>query len=108
MIFARTLNNQPTMMPKYKIEFSAGSASHPQAFVHHYETDDPVTCEQHVADLLELRCKLRTIKHDGVELPRKEFDRVVKNALGMLAARHVCGSLGIDSDEAHVRFGTPA
>jgi len=96
------------MMPKYKIEFTAGSGSHPQPFVHHYETDDPVTCEQYVADLLEMRCKLRTIKHEGVELRGKEFDRIVKNALGMLAARHVCGSLGIDTDEAHVRFGTPA
>lgn len=95
------------MIPKYKIEFSANSSAHPQ-LVHHYETDDPVTCEQYVADLLELRCKLRAIKHEGMDLPRKEFDRVVKNALGMVAARHVCGSLGIDSDEAHMRFGTPA
>jgi hypothetical protein len=33
---------------------------------------------------------------------------MIKTAAGMLASRHLCASLGIDSVEAHDRFGTPA
>ena len=33
---------------------------------------------------------------------------MVKTAAGLLATKHICRSLGIDSAEAHHRFGSPA
>jgi hypothetical protein len=43
-----------------------------------------------------------------VDLPKPEFDRVVKTAAGMLASKHVCASLGINPEEERYRFGFTA
>lgn len=52
--------------------------------------------------------RIKTIRHEGVELPRAEFDRVVKTAAGMLVSKRICASLGIKPDEEHFRFGFAA
>ena len=67
-----------------------------------------MACEEFLVELLGRGFKIRAIHHEGVDLPKREFDRMIKNAAGILASQHVCASLGIDSDEAHTRFGTPA
>jgi hypothetical protein len=51
---------------------------------------------------------IKSVSHEGVALPRIEFDNMIKSAVGMLATRHICRSLGVDSVEAHHRFGFPA
>ena len=51
---------------------------------------------------------IRAIKHEGLDLPKPEFDRVVKTAAWMLASKHVCASLGIKADEEKFRFGFTA
>ena len=52
--------------------------------------------------------KISSMLHEGVALPGVDFDRMVKTAAGILTSRHICRSLGIDSAEAHHRFGSPA
>jgi hypothetical protein len=91
------------MLPKYTVEYTTQFKKHAQT--NHYSTDDPVACEEFVEELLERRFPIRAIKHEGLDLPKHEFDRVVKTAAGMLASKHICASLGIKSDEEKYRFG---
>ena len=94
------------MLAKYAIEYTTQFRNHAQT--NHYTTDDPVACEEFVADLLEAGCLIRSIRHEGMDLPQREFDRIVKTAGGMLASRHICASLGIKPEEEHFRFGFTA
>ncbi len=94
------------MLPKYTIEYSTKIRKQPQ--LHHYSTDDPVACEQAIEELLEHGLRIRTIKHEGLDLPKHEFDKMVKTAAGMLASKTICVSLGIKPDEERFRFGFAA
>jgi len=94
------------MMPKYTVEFSTQFRKH--ALINHHSTDDPVACEEFVEELLERGFAIRGIRHDGMELPKPEIDRMIKNAAGMLASKHVCTSLGIKPEEERFRFGFAA
>ncbi len=91
------------MIPKYTVEYTAQFRKHAQS--NHYSTDDPVACEEFVEELLERGFPIRAIKHEGMELPKHEFDRIIKTAAGMMASKHICASLGIKSDEEKFRFG---
>jgi len=92
-------------MAKYKIEYSIPFNRHAEHL--HHLTNDPVECEEFLTELLEKKFKIRNVFHDGIELPRVELDRMIKTAAGILAGRHVCSALGIDSVEARHRFGLP-
>ena len=94
------------MLPKYTIEYTMPFRKH--ANTSHHSTDDPVACEEFVEELLERGFAIRAIKHEGVELPKHDFDRIIKTAAGMLASKHVCASLGIKADEEKFRFGFTA
>jgi hypothetical protein len=94
------------MLPKYTVEYTTPFRRHTQPS--HYSTDDPVACEEFVEELLERGLVIRAIKHEGVDLPRHEFDRIVKTAGGMLASKHICASLGIKAEEEKFRFGFTA
>lgn len=94
------------MLPKYTVDYAAHFRRHTQP--NHYTTDDPVACEEFVEELLERGITINAIKHEGVELPRPEFDRIVKTAAGMLASKHICASLGLKADEERFRFGFTA
>ena len=94
------------MIPKYTIEYSAVLKRHTP--ISHFSTDDPVACEGFVQELLEGGYKIRGIKHEGVDLSRTEFDRMIKTAAGALAASRICFSLGIRPEEEHHRFGFAA
>jgi hypothetical protein len=115
------------MLPKYTVEYTTQfkqyrltnhystddpvvcSICRPQIqeskMTYHYSTDDPVACEEFVEELLERGFVIRAIKHEGVELPKQEFDKLVKTAAGMLASKQICASLGIKPEEQHYRFG---
>ena len=93
-------------MAKYKIDYEIKFHGHTQK--HQHLTDDPVAVEQFLSELLERGFAIDGIAHEGVPLPRNESDRLIKTAAGMLATRHLCASLGIDTIEAHHRFGSPA
>ena len=94
------------MIPKYTVEYTASLRTKVQPS--HYSTDDPVACEEFVEELLERGFPIRGIKHEGVDMPKEDFDRMVKTAAGMLASRHICTSLGIKPEEEKYRFGFAA
>ncbi len=104
----KVFNSKPTttMLAKYKVEYAIPFHGHDQP--HHYLTDDPVTCEGFITQLLERGFKIRDVLHEGVALPKVDFDRLVKTAAGVLASNCICKSLGIDRAEAHHRFGVPS
>lgn len=103
---AQTSNPLPIMLPKYKVTYDIDQ--HGKLPASHFTTDDPVTCETFLTDLLDRKLHIREIAHEGVALPPKQFDEMVRSAVLQLASRHVCTSLKISTDEAHVRFGLPA
>ena len=94
------------MLPKYSVEYTIQFRRH--ALSNHFSTDDPVACEEFVEELLDRGITIRAIKHEGVDLPKNEFDRIVKIAAGMLASKHICISLGIKASEENFRFGFTA
>ena len=94
------------MLPKYTIEYTTQFRKHAQ--LNHHSTDDPVACEEFLEELLERGFAIRGIRHEGVGLPKIDFDRLVKNAAGMLASKRICASLGIKPDEEKYRFGFTA
>ena len=94
------------MLPKYTVEYSTQFKKHAQT--NHYSTDDPVACEEFLEELLARGFRIQAIKHEGLDLPNHDFDKMIKNAAGMLASRRICGSLGIKPDEEKFRFGFTA
>jgi hypothetical protein len=94
------------MLAKYKIEYAIPFHGHEQE--HHYTTDDPVSCEEFLSELLERGFKIKEVLHQGAALPKPDFDKFVKTASGILVSKHICRSLGIDRAEAHHRFGFPS
>jgi hypothetical protein len=94
------------MIPKYTVEYTTRFRTPVQAS--HHSTDDPAACQEFVEELLERGFPIRAIKHEGLDLPRTEFDLMVKHAAAMLASRHICASLGIKPDEEKYRFGFAA
>ena len=94
------------MIPKYTVEYSSGFRR--GSLANHYSTDDPVTCEEFVEHLLDQGYVLKSIKHEGVELERAEFDKLVHDAANMLVSRKICASLGIKAEEERFRFGFAA
>jgi len=73
-----------------------------------YHTDDPIACQEFLTALLERGLRIREIRHEGVALPVKESDRLIKAAASVLAAQHVERSLGLKAEEVHYRFGFTA
>jgi hypothetical protein len=94
------------MIPKYTVEYGANFRKH--AFAQHYSTDDPVSCEEFVEELLERGFAVKSIKHEGVDLPKVDFDRIVRDAANLMASRKICASLGIKPEEERFRFGFAA
>lgn len=93
------------MLTKYSIEYSLCFRRHSPPEHHHFYTDDPIACEEFIQDLLERGMGIHAIKHEGVDLPPHDFDRMVKVAASGLAARHICTSLHIKPEEERHRFG---
>jgi hypothetical protein len=91
------------MLAKYTIEYSTRLRGY--APVNHYGTDDPVAAEEFLNELLEHGCRVHGIKHEGMDLPAPDFDRMLKTAAGMAAAKRLCASLGIKPEEEKFRFG---
>ena len=91
------------MLPKYTVEYSIRERD--DAPLKHYGTDDPVACEEFLNELLDTGSRVHAIKHEGIELPPVDFDRMLKTAAGMAAAKRLCRCLGIKPDEERFRFG---
>jgi hypothetical protein len=67
-----------------------------------------VACEEALEELLEKEFAVKAIKHEGVDLARVDFDRMVRNAASLMASRKICSSLGIKPEEEQFRFGFSA
>lgn len=91
------------MIPKYNVEYGLVFKRHTQTF--HYQTDDPVECQEFLEELLEKKFPIISVHHEGVPLNQHEFDRMIKTAAKMLAASHLCASLKLTTEEEHFRFG---
>ena len=91
------------MLPKYKVTYDIDQ--HGKMPASHFTTDDPVTCETFLADLMDRNLHIREIAHEGVALPSHQFDAMIRSAVLQLASRHVCTSLKISTDGG-VKVGT--
>lgn len=94
------------MIAKFSIDYTARLKGHTPKF--HYANDDPVACEEFLVELLERGFQIGTIRHEGVDLPKEQFDKMIRTAGGMLASKSICHSLGISPEEEHYRFGFAA
>lgn len=96
------------MLKKYTVEYSLSFRKHSPPEHHQFFTDDPITCEEFIQDLLARGMGLHAIKHEGADLPRADFDRMVKLAAAEVASRLICTSLNIKPEEERHRFGFTA
>ena len=69
------------MIPKYTIEFATNLKKH--AHTGHHSTDDPVECEAILEDLLDRGFAIRAVKHEGVDLPQAQFDKMIRAAANL-------------------------
>ena len=103
-----SLQTKTNMLKKYAVEYSLSFRKHSPPEHHQYFTDDPVTCSEFVQELLERGMGLHAILHDGVALPKADFDRLVKLAAAEVASKLICTSLNIKPEEERFRFGFAA
>ena len=96
------------MLKKYSIDYSLQLRKHSQPERHQYVTDDPVACEEFLQHLLEHGMGLQAIRHEGAELPKADFDRMVKVAVSGAASRMICSTHNIKPEEERFRFGFAA
>lgn len=94
------------MIAKYHIEYEVEMGRHMQT--HHFQTDDPVTAEEFLVELLDRNLTITHIRHEGVDLERAAFDRMVKTAANMLIAKRLQKCLKITVEEERFRFGFAA
>jgi hypothetical protein len=94
------------MIAKYHIEYEVELGRHLQT--HHFQTDDPVSAEEFLSELLDRSLLITHIRHEGVDLERAPFDRMVKTAANMLMARKLQKCLKLTVEEERFRFGFAA
>ena len=64
-----------------------------------------MACEGFIEELLERGYHIKAIRHEGLDVPRADFDKMIKTAAGMMAGKAICASLGLSTEEDHHRFG---
>lgn len=96
------------MLKPYTIEYSLQFRKHSPPVHHEFFADDVVECEEFIQELLARGMGLHAVKHEGADVPKAEFDRIVKIAASEVAAKLVCATLHIKADEERQRFGFAA
>ena len=96
------------MLKKYTVEYSLQFRIHSPPEHQQYFADDVVECETFIQELLAKGMGLHAIKHDGADVSKTEFDRIVKVAASEVAAKLICTSLHIKPEEERFRFGFAA
>ena len=94
------------MLHKFAIEYTRHPRSNEPVGTH--RTDDPVEAEEYLMQLLHARSRILSVKHEGVDIPRAQFDRMLKVASERLISEMLCNALDIDSAEISHRFGFAA
>ncbi len=95
-----------SILSKYHIVYSLEFRHQREEY--DFRTDNPVACEEFLSELLEKGIRIVAVRHDGVDLPEKQFTQMIRNAAGMVATRHICASLDEDYEAVHHRFGFAA
>lgn len=96
------------MLKSYTVEYSLQFRKHSPPQHHQFFADDVVEVEAFIQDLLARGMGLHAIKHEGADVSKAEFDRIVKVAAAEVAAKLICSSLNIKPDEERFRFGFAA
>jgi hypothetical protein len=96
------------MLKLYTVEYSVQFRKHSPPDHHQFYADDVVQVEEFIQELLARGMGLHAIKHQGADVPKIEFDRIVRIAASELAAKAVCTTLHIKPDEERQRFGFAA
>jgi hypothetical protein len=96
------------MLKQYTVEYSFQFRQHSPRPHHEFFADDIIEVESFIQDLLANGMGLHGIKHQGMDLPKVEFDRIVRVAAGEVAAKLICSTLHIKADEERFRFGFAA
>ena len=94
------------MLRKFTIEYTRHPRSNEPSGTH--RTDDPVEAEEYLMQLLHARSRILSIKHEGVEIPQPQFDKMLKVAAERLASEMLRHALDIDTAEVRHRFGYAA
>jgi hypothetical protein len=112
VIATATFQNQKSedsvMLKSYTVEYSFQFRKHSPPPHHEFYADDVVEVETFIQDLLARGMGIHAVKHDGADVPKAEFDRIVKVAAGEVTAKLICASLHIKPDEERFRFGFAA
>jgi hypothetical protein len=94
------------MLIKFTIEYTRHPHSNEPAGTH--RTNDPIEAEEYLMQLMHARSRILSVKHEGVEIPRVQFDRMMKVAGERLVSEMFCHALDIDTAESRHRFGLAA
>ena len=94
------------MLHKFTIEYTRHPHSNEPSGTH--RTDDPIEAEEYLMQLLHARSRILSIKHEGVEISRAQFDQMLKVAGERLISEGLCHALDIDAAEVCHRFGFAA
>jgi hypothetical protein len=94
------------MLSKFAIDYHA--FPHHDARVYTHLTDDPIEAEDFLMHLLAARSRVLVIRHEGAEMTRHQFDRMLKIAAERIASALLRESLRLDAAEIKDRFGFAA
>ena len=93
-------------MNKFTIEYSCHARSDEPSGVH--RTNDSVEAEEYLTQLLQAHSRILSIKHEGVELPQVQADRMIKVAGDRLLSEMLGHALDLDNVQVCHRFGLAA
>jgi len=90
------------MLHKFTIAYTRHPRSTEPSGVH--RTDDPIEAEEYLMQLLHARSRILSIRHEGVDMPQAQFDRMLKVASERPSSEMLEHALDIDSAEVRHRF----
>ena len=94
------------MLSKFAIDYTIFPQHNSRVETH--RTDDPVEAEDFLMHLLASGARVRSIKHEGVELDQAKSDKMIRLAAERLMSRLLGTSLHLDSAAVKHRFGFAA
>jgi hypothetical protein len=94
------------MLSKFTIDYVVFPQHNTRVRTH--RTDDPVEAEEFLMHLLLGHADIKAIRHEGVELTKHQFDRMIKIAAERVMSEMLCDSLNVDASDIKSRFGFAA
>lgn len=94
------------MLKKFNIEYMLFPEHNDRVLA--YRSDDAVETEDFLAHLIASGARIKSIRHNEVELSRAQSDHMLKIAAEQVVATLLERSLGLDSAAIRNRFGFAA